>query len=115
MSKSLSRRLYLIGLVAAIVGAIVLVASLAGGATTTTTTPSNPALFGVAIILLVISSLLAFIAWIGALVRTAQLGRLGWFVCLIIFSGVTMLLYIFVGPTTPANAAPAYSSPSGYR
>ncbi|BCL83037.1 hypothetical protein ccbrp13_55020 [Ktedonobacteria bacterium brp13] len=54
-------------------------------------------------LLVFIGGILVLIAWIGALIKTAKLGRWGWFVCLIIFSGITLLIYIFWGPTTPKN------------
>lgn len=52
-----------------------------------------------AVILAVVGSLVFAIAWIGALIRTAQLGRWGWFVLLLLFSVVSLLVYIFRGPT----------------
>ena len=45
-----------------------------------------------------IGGILALIAWIGALINSAKANRWGWFVCLIIFSGITMLVYLFAGP-----------------
>jgi hypothetical protein len=44
------------------------------------------------------------VAWIGALIRTAQSGRWGWFVLLLLFSGVSLLIYLLWGPT-PENLA----------
>jgi hypothetical protein len=32
------------------------------------------------------------------------LGQWVWFILLIVFSGITMLVYIFAGPTQPANS-----------
>ena len=103
MRKSLSRMLYLIGLVVVIVGGILEGVSLAGmhmDQTTGAITGANSGLLIVAGLLLAVGGILAFVAWIGALVKTTQLGRWGWFVCLIIFSGITMLIYIFAGPET---------------
>jgi hypothetical protein len=104
MRKSLSRVLYLIGLVVVIVGGILEGVSLAGihvnQTTGAITGAPNSVLLIVAGLLLAVGGILAFVAWIGALVKTAQLGRWGWFVCLIIFSGITMLIYIFGGPET---------------
>lgn len=117
VSRSLSRNLYLIGLAITIVAIILLIASFAGSQTTTVngytqvTSVGNPALLGVSIVLFVISGIIEVIAWIGALVKTAQLGRWGWFICLLLFSGITMLIYIFAGPQTPAYVQ---ATASGY-
>jgi hypothetical protein len=108
MRKSLSRNLYLIGLGITILATVLLIAGLAGAQTTvdangvTQTSFANPALFGISIFLYVIGGIINLIAWVGALVKTAQLGRWGWFICLLLFSGITMLVYIFAGPETPA-------------
>ena len=123
MRKSLSRNLYLIGLVVVIVGVVLLVVSLAGSTTatnaygtTTVTNIGNPALFGVGIILEIVGGIISFIGYIGALVRTAQLGRWGWFVCLLLLSGITMLIYIFAGPETPPSKGTTMPPPSsGYQ
>jgi hypothetical protein len=118
MRKSVSRTLYLLAVVCAIGAAVLVFLGLNG--TTITTLPSNasytdvintvnnPALVIAGAAVAVIGSILALIAWVGALIRTAQLGRWGWFVCLLVLSGITMLVYIFAGPTTPANQ-PAYA------
>ena len=66
-----------------------------------TATPGNPALFGIALVLIFIGTIPMLIAWIGALVKMAQLRQWVWFVLLLIASGFTMLVYIFVGPQTP--------------
>ena len=111
MSKSLSRTLYLIAIVGFIIGLVIAgvgasqTTTAADGTTTLTGTGATLALVGLA--LYVIAGILAFVAWIGALIKTAQLQRWGWFVCLIIFSGITMLIYIFAGPETAPNQVPA--------
>ncbi|HZU68493.1 MAG TPA: hypothetical protein VFA09_14545 [Ktedonobacteraceae bacterium] len=122
MSKALSRNLYLIGLAVTIVAIILLFAGLAGSQTYTDASGytqasiGNPALFGISIFLFVVAGIINLVAWIGALVKTAQLGRWGWFICLLLLSGITMLVYIFAGPTTPATpqVAAAGYAPSGY-
>ncbi len=111
MSKSLSRNLYLIAILGLIVGFVLSIAAAsqtttaADGTPTVTSTGALLALVGLA--LYAIAGILAFVAWIGALIKTAQLQRWGWFVCLIIFSGITMLIYIFAGPETAPNQVPA--------
>ncbi|HEX6480470.1 MAG TPA: hypothetical protein VF043_16660 [Ktedonobacteraceae bacterium] len=124
MSRSLSRNLYLIGLGIAILATILIVASFAGSQYTTDPTTGyktltslgNPALLAISIILYVIGGIINLVAWVGALVKTAQLGRWGWFICLLLFSGITMLIYIFAGPETPAvpQAAMGTYPPPGY-
>jgi hypothetical protein len=113
MRKSVSRNLYLLALVLAIVTVVLVVLSLSGSTVSTVqsgpysfsafTNIGNPGLFFAGAAIGVVAGIFSLIAWIGALVRTAQLGRWGWFVCLIVLSGITMLIYIFAGPTTPAN------------
>ena len=74
MRKSLSRMLYLIGLVVVIVGGILEGVSLAGmhmDQTTGAITGANSGLLIVAGLLLAVGGILAFVAWIGALVKTA--------------------------------------------
>lgn len=105
MRRSLSRTLYLIGLGIIIVATILLFVSLIGSTPSTETSSGsigNPVLFGISIFLMIAAAIPATIAWIGALVKMAQLSRWGWFVCLFFFSGITMLIYIFAGPETPA-------------
>ena len=105
MKRSLSRTLYLIALGIAVVGTILLFVSLIGSTPSTATSQGsigNPVLFGISLFLICASAIPGAIAWIGALVKMAQLSRWGWFVCLIFFSGITMLIYIFAGPETPA-------------
>lgn len=118
MRKSVSRTLYLLALVFSIAAVVLIVLGLQGSTITTLqngssnvgalTNVGNPGLFFAGIAVSIVGGVLLLIAWIGALVRTAQLGRWGWFVCLIVLSGITMLLYIFIGPTTPANQ-PSYT------
>jgi asparagine N-glycosylation enzyme membrane subunit Stt3 len=118
MRKAVSRNLYLLALVL-IVGAAVLAALGMQGMTLSTlqnapstlstlSSMNNPGLVLAGLAAVIVAGLLVLISWIGALVRTAQLGRWGWFVCLIVLSGITLLIYVFAGPTTPANQ-PAYT------
>lgn len=114
MRKSVSRTLYLLALVLGIAAAVLIILGIQGSTFTSVqsgpssvgalTSVGNPGLLFAGIGASIVGGVLLLIAWIGALVRTAQLGRWGWFVCLIVLSGITMLLYIFIGPTTPANA-----------
>ncbi|HEV8192811.1 MAG TPA: hypothetical protein VGP82_15205 [Ktedonobacterales bacterium] len=109
MSKSLSRNLYLLGILGFIVAFVVLTVSAAGATANAdgTITGGNAALALVSTLLFAVAGIITFIAWIGALIKTAQLQRWGWFVCLIVFSGITMLIYVFAGPETAKEQVPA--------
>ena len=114
MSKSLSRTLYLLSILAAIVGGLLLARAFAGHTTTVNGTVTYVAHGGLAALgstIGVVSVILALVAWIGALVRMAQLGHWVWFVFLILFSGITMLLYIFFGPKYPSRPPMPVTTP----
>jgi hypothetical protein len=112
MERKTSRNLYLASLVIAIVGFVLLI--VAGGfASSLSNTSSTSAGAGVGImaivsaLLFIVAGILATIAWVGALIKTARLGQWVWFVLLLLFSGIMMLVYIFAGPTEPKTAAMA--------
>ena len=111
MSKAVSRNLFLIGLVIIILYEVGLAVTTSGGSAAF----GNAVLATIAAFLNLIGTILIFVALIGALVKTARLRRWGWFVCLLLFTFLTMLLYIFVGPQTRPGqqAAPGYAQ-SGY-
>ncbi len=118
MNKRLITILFLLGLVGQIVASVLLFVSLIGTTYKTTdtggTTASsigNPALFAFAIGLIILASIPYLIAWIGALVRSAQLSRWGWFVCLFIFHWIALLVYLFAFHDTPT---PALQQPQQY-
>ncbi len=113
MSKSLSRLMYLFGILLAIIGVLL----LARGFANSRVLPNgslHPSRIGSAVAGVILCSLacvLALAAWFGALVKTARLHRWGWFVCLLIFSGISLLLYIFFGPTTPSYPSMPMTTP----
>jgi drug/metabolite transporter (DMT)-like permease len=116
MRRSLVRRFYWSGLALIVVGVGVLLLSLAGGVTTTvnnlgqsTSTPNNTPLFIVGVAIASLGALAVGVAWIGALIRTAQLGQWAWFVLLLVFQGVMLLVYVIAGPDQPPRTAPLYS------
>ena len=74
----------------------------------TTSTPNNLALFVVGIIIISLGSLAVTVAWIGALIRTAQLGEWTWFVLLLVLQGITLLVYVIAGPDQLRQTAPIY-------
>lgn len=122
MKKSVSRVLYLLALLLVIGGSVLFYFGAGGGNMNTfnalvasghlfvAADMSDSRLTGSGALLVALGNLLAVVAWIGALVKTARLGRWGWFIFLLIFSAITMLIYIFVGPTT--SARPALSNAS---
>ena len=102
MSKPLSRLFYLAGILFAIIGTLLVVRGYANSRVLPNGSlhPANTAAAVIGIILCSLATVLALAAWIGALFKMARLHRWGWFICLLIFSGITLLLYIFFGPTT---------------
>lgn len=107
MKRTTSRNLYLSGVVLALIAAVLLV--IASGAVAANPDSPNGTFLGilaiVAGILIAVGSLIAFIAFIGALIKLAMLGQWVWFILLIALNGVMMLVYIFAGPTEPKSAA----------
>jgi len=61
-----------------------------------------------AIVIICLGAIPVLVAWIGALVRTAQLQEWVWFVLLLVFQGVTLLAYVIAGPDQPRQTAPLY-------
>lgn len=108
MSKSSSRTLFLLAILFWVIGGALLAYGLSAtiihpdGAVTVHAHPTWTAIGG---IVFVVGSLLGLISWMGALARMAQLRRWVWFVCLIIFPGICLLLYIFFGPKTASRRA----------
>ena len=115
MKKSVSRAFYLLGILLYIVGVALFVFGAVGSNFSNLSTlassghlfipadMSNSMFTGIGALIVLLGGLLTLIAWIGALIKTARLGRWGWFVCLLLFSGITTLIYIFAGPTTRAG------------
>jgi hypothetical protein len=102
MRKSRSSTLYLIGLLLAIVGNFMRLVDLSNHTNPATgvAVGSTPAVFLISGIFISIGFLLGVVAWIGALVRTARLQYWGWFIFLLLLSGLAMLVYIFAGSET---------------
>lgn len=110
MKKTWTRNLYLIGLVVGILlGVPLIVFQVMGG--TINANPihvSNSTLFVAGVSALVGASLCILAAWIGALVKTISLRRWGWFASLLVFSGLALFAYSFVGPETPSFSERAW-------
>ena len=110
MSKRTILYLILGAVVLIIIGVILGVLAL-GGATTDATgavtgASATAGIFGLlALAAYGIGVILALIAWIGALIKTATIGAWGWFVAVLLLSGLGTLIYAIAGPET--RAAPA--------
>ncbi len=84
MSKALTRNVYLVSLLLLIVSTVLIYSKV------------SPAVGG---LLYIVGAIGAFVAWVGALIKTAQLSRWGWFVGVLITGGIGLLIYVFGGPT----------------
>jgi len=55
-----------------------------------------------------------FVAWFGALIKTAQIQQMGWFVLILLLGFIPLLIYALAGPETPNTPAVVYVPPPGY-
>ena len=85
-----------------IAGWVVLFGAAASCTTTSSGTPScgSGAAGGslVAILLLLVAGVLAFAAWLLGLIKTARIGKWGWFVLVLLISPLGSLIYGAAGP-----------------
>ena len=114
MSKRTILILSIAAILLGIVGAIAYgagvgaVASCAGTGATTVSTDcatqgATPFLIGTG--LLILGGICSLIAFIGGLIKTAQIGAWVWFVLILLFTPLATLIYGIAGPET--RAAPA--------
>lgn len=103
MNKLWITRLYVIGLILGMCAAPLIVFSFLGStfhAVDAThivpTALGHPQLFVLGVILASFASLVIAVAWIGALLKIVQLQRWGWFVFLLLFSGIGLLGYVLL-------------------
>lgn len=102
--------LTILGIVLVVIGFVVSGASLAGaaaacqGATDTSNCGSGAVLGGslIALLVFLVGGVAGFIAWIMGLVKTAQIGRWGWFVAVLLLGMLGTLIYGLAGPTERA-------------
>lgn len=105
MNKRTIWILSLVAIVLFIVGFVVLVGASASAAAScqNSTDPNclNSAAggAGIGVLIIVLGSISSFVAWIMGLVKTAQLGRWGWFVGVLLLSPLGSLIYGLAGPT----------------
>jgi uncharacterized membrane-anchored protein len=95
MQRSTSGNLYLIGLPIVMIGLIPFMVAYLG----VIQNLSIVALLLAGVLLLLVGGILMCIGYLGALAKLAQLSQWGWFVLLLLFSVITMFVYIFAGPT----------------
>ena len=100
MNRSLIRTLYLVGLVLEAVGAFFIVFGLQG---------RGPSFLWIGVPLVAIASITLLVVWISALVKTLQIRSWLWFISLLVFSGLALLLYVFIGPQQPSTAPQEHS------
>ena len=128
MTKRTIGIFFLISILMDIVGVGMIIGGLIGSTTVTNnngysystqvTQFGNAPLFVTGVILVSLSAIPFLIAWIGALINLARLGEWVWFVLMIIFSWITLIIYLIAGPTT--RRAPQYApymppqQPQGY-
>jgi len=115
MKRSLIRKLTLISIGAAILGVILLIVTLATGGKTTsqladgttqvTITSVNLGLLALSLVFLIGGGIVNFVAWIGALIKTAQIRSWGWFVLVFLVNPIGLLVYSFAGPEAPTAIA----------
>lgn len=107
MRKKTIAIFFIIGVVVAIIGAIIYGVGLASAinsvtlAADGTVTGVSSGLVGLALVgllVLLLGGAFCLVGWIGALVATAKLNRWGWFVCVLLLTGLGELIYLIAGP-----------------
>jgi hypothetical protein len=121
MHKTLIRKLF-VGSLIALAGGLVLLAVTGGLAIANSSLVKNGhdvtgihatalgwvmiGLAGVAILVLIAAAVTQFVAWVGAVINTAQLQDKTWFIVLLVsgllsFGFIAMLIYLIAGPADP--------------
>jgi hypothetical protein len=110
MSKRTIGIFFIVSIIMGLVGAGLIIGGLAGSTYTSTTSGystnvqltsiGNAPLFVFGIIIASLSAIPYLIAWIGALINLARLQQWVWFILMLLFSGITLIVYLFAGPTT---------------
>ncbi len=105
MNKRTITILSIVGIVLFIVGIVVAGAAAANAAAscqnatdTTSCVNASAGGLGIAGLVYLLGIVASLIAWIMGLVKTAQIGRWGWFVAVLLISPLGSLLYGLAGP-----------------
>ena len=111
MTKRTIGIFFIVSILMDLIGLGLLVGGLVGSTYTTSTNGystntqvtnfGNLPLFITGVTLLSLSAIPFLIAWIGALINLARFQEWVWFVLMLIFSWITLLVYLFAGPTSP--------------
>jgi hypothetical protein len=111
MTKRTIGILFIVSIIMDLIGAGLIAGGLVGSTFSTTTNGystnaqvtsfGNLPLFIIGVVILSLSAIPYLIAWIGALINLARLQEWVWFVLMLIFQWITLLVYLFAGPTTP--------------
>ena len=111
MSKRTIGIFFIVSVIMDLIGVGLIIGGLVGSTYTTTnngystnaqvTSFGNAPLFIIGVIIVSLSAIPYLIAWIGALVNLARLQEWVWFILMLIFQWITLLVYLFAGPTTP--------------
>ena len=135
MHKTMIRKLFVGSLIAA-AGGLVLLAVAGGLAIANSSVVKNGpdvtaihatplgwvmiGLAGIAILVLVAAAITQFVAWVGAVINTAQLQDKTWFIVLLLtgllsFGFIAMIVYLIAGPgdPQPITAVPAITESAG--
>ena len=113
MSLSTTRWLFWGSLGITVIGACVLAGSVQSGGTYSAYSVQSASSGGlvIAAIIVGIAVVMTFVAWIGALIHTAQFSRWGWFVSIFLLGSLALLAYTIAFPDTPVFPQPAYVPP----
>lgn len=111
MTKRTIGIFFIISIIMDLIGVAMIIGGLVGSTFATTNTGystnaqvtsfGNLPLFIIGVIVVSLSAIPYLIAWIGALINLARLQEWVWFVLMLIFQWITLLVYLFAGPTTP--------------
>ena len=111
MTKRTISIFFIVSIIMDLIGIGLIAGGLVGSTFSTTTNGystnaqvtsfGNLPLFIIGVIILSLSAIPYLIAWIGALINLARLQEWVWFVLMLIFQWITLLVYLFAGPTTP--------------
>jgi hypothetical protein len=111
MAKRTISIFFIVSIIMDLIGIGLIAGGLVGSTFSTTTNGystnaqvtsfGNLPLFISGVIILSLSAIPYLIAWIGALINLARLQEWVWFVLMLIFQWITLLVYLFAGPTTP--------------
>lgn len=98
MGRATVRKVFLLGLVVWIVGAVLVALTTRSGQA------QSSSVYDAGLLLVGIGGVIELISWILALVASASLGRWGWFIVVLILGLIggfipIMVIYSFVGPT----------------